>query len=366
MTKKNQSTVLIIDDSPIDISFLFSTLSKNYSVIIANNGAMGLEAAEKKQPDVILLDVSMPELNGYETCQQLKQNPATQDIDVIFVSAHDTTEEKISGYNAGGSDYIVKPASPDVLLQKVRLAVENKKLRDSILKDKANAFTTAHTALNSAGELAVVIDYLKDTSTVGSISELANAMVGALEKFSLMSTVKISFSKGDVFASSQNPVSPLEKEILNRLASNGKTKEYENRAIFNLGNVSVLAKNMPDNDDIKKRYQDYITTFADTANKIVAALESDLKLSTLIADAQQAIFETSHQQSSYKTVTHNIMDNLLLDIQKAFDDWGLTESQETLLLKIINKSAQDFIHHYEEGMKTDDKVKEVIDKLCAL
>lgn len=70
MTKKNQSTVLIIDDSPIDISFLFSTLSKSYSVIIANNGAMGLEAAEKKQPDVILLDVSMPELNGYETCQQ--------------------------------------------------------------------------------------------------------------------------------------------------------------------------------------------------------------------------------------------------------------------------------------------------------
>lgn len=149
-------------------------------------------------------------------------------------------------------------------------------------------------------------------------------------------------------------------------ANNRKTKQYENRVIFNLGNVSVLAKNMPDNDDIKKRYQDYITTFADTANKIVAALESDLKLSTLIADAQQAIFETSHQQSSYKTVTHNIMDNLLLDIQKAFDDWGLTESQETLLLEIINKSTQDFIHHHEEGMKTDDKVKEVIDKLCTL
>lgn len=367
MSKDQRPTVLIIDDSPIDISFLFSTLSKTYSVLIANNGTMGLEAAEAKQPDVILLDVSMPELDGYQTCRQLKQNPKTQTIDVIFVSAHDTTEEKMSGYDAGGSDYIVKPASPDELLQKVRLAVENKKLRESILKDKDNAFSTAHSALTSAGELAVVIDFFRDLSVVSSVSELSNTIVHALEKFNLISTVKVSFSKGDVFTALQNPVSPLEKEILNRLVSDGKTLEYENRVGLSKGNISILAKNMPEDDvELHDRYRGYIATFAEAADRVINELEAEFNLSALLSEAQQAMVESSQQHSHYKTATHAIMDNVLMDIQKAFDDWGLTESQEKVLLQIVNKSTDEFLHYYEDSLKTDHKMKGILDKLCAL
>lgn len=129
-TDKKQ--VLVVDDSPDDIHILMENLKQEYAVLAATNIDKAMEIANKNPcPDVILLDVMMPGVDGYEICRQLKDNPVTMDIDVIFVSAHDDSDKKITGYDVGGSDYLTKPVNPDELLKKVRLAIKNRETRSS-------------------------------------------------------------------------------------------------------------------------------------------------------------------------------------------------------------------------------------------
>lgn len=128
--------ILLVDDATDDIRVLVENLKHKYAVVPVTSGAKALEvAATAPMPDVILLDVMMPEMNGYETCRHLKRNPETADIDVIFVSAHDTHEEKQAGYDAsadaGAVDYLVKPVQPAELLQKIELVLKNRALRES-------------------------------------------------------------------------------------------------------------------------------------------------------------------------------------------------------------------------------------------
>src|SRR3990167_3842 len=103
-------TLLVIDDSPVEIQLIIENLKHNYAIQVATSGEKALQKLGSDLiPDLILLDVHMPGLDGYDTCRRIKSNPTTQDIDVIFVSAHDTTEEKMAGYDACASDYVIKP-----------------------------------------------------------------------------------------------------------------------------------------------------------------------------------------------------------------------------------------------------------------
>ena len=151
MTNKDKR-VLIVDDSVDDIHIIMEHLRDSYAVLAETSGEKAVETAKKEpRPDVILMDVEMPGMKGYEACRLIKENAVTKDIDVIFVSAHDTVEEKLAGYEAGGSDYVVKPLSPEELLQKIQLAIKNREIRTTLEAEKNIAMETAMTALSSTG-----------------------------------------------------------------------------------------------------------------------------------------------------------------------------------------------------------------------
>ena len=129
MTSEKQ-TVLAIDDMPANLKLLGEILKPEYRFLVATSGAQGLELATSKQPDLILLDVMMPEMDGYEVCRQLKANPLTQSIPVIFITAlkEETDEEK--GLEIGAIDYITKPFSPSIVRIRVRNHLELKRYHD--------------------------------------------------------------------------------------------------------------------------------------------------------------------------------------------------------------------------------------------
>lgn len=106
----NQSTVMIVDDTPANLKLLQDLLhARGYRVLAFPGGAMAIEAALRSPPDLILLDVNMPELNGYEVCARLKASPATREIPVLFISALGETSDKMKAFSAGGLDYVTKP-----------------------------------------------------------------------------------------------------------------------------------------------------------------------------------------------------------------------------------------------------------------
>lgn len=123
--------VLVVDDQPENLAILGELLQTCYRVKVANSGERALRvAASQPQPDLILLDVMMPDLDGYQVLQRLRSNPLTSSIPVIFVTARDSASDEEKGLQLGAADYITKPIRPLVALARVKTQIENKRARD--------------------------------------------------------------------------------------------------------------------------------------------------------------------------------------------------------------------------------------------
>ena len=112
--------LLVVDDQPINILVLYQAFSADHQVLVATGGEQALALCADKQPDLVLLDVEMPGMDGYEVCQRLKTNPATRDIPVIFVTAHNDEAAETRGLDVGAVDFISKPINPKVVRARVK------------------------------------------------------------------------------------------------------------------------------------------------------------------------------------------------------------------------------------------------------
>lgn len=121
MGSQNRYTVLVVDDTPDNIHVLGGVLSGQYVVRAARSGNQALKIASRTpRPDIILLDIMMPEMDGYEVCKRLKADPLTSNIPVIFVTAKDDIKDEEYGFTVGAVDYITKPISPLIVLARVK------------------------------------------------------------------------------------------------------------------------------------------------------------------------------------------------------------------------------------------------------
>ncbi|NQU64119.1 MAG: response regulator [SAR324 cluster bacterium] len=133
MPDKTQPLVLIVDDSLENVRLLEHLLTiSGYQTASAKDGKIALAYLQKNAPDLILLDIMMPGLNGYEVCIEAKQIEDVKDIPIIFLSAKSDTEDLVKGFEAGGVDYITKPFKTAELLARIKTHVELKQARDEI------------------------------------------------------------------------------------------------------------------------------------------------------------------------------------------------------------------------------------------
>ncbi|MBF0192121.1 MAG: two-component system response regulator [Magnetococcales bacterium] len=139
--------IFVVDDTETNIDILLETLGDSYEVSVALDGPTALEDIPDREPDLILLDVMMPEMDGYEVCRRLKQDPRTQAIPLIFVTAKQETEDETYGLELGAVDYITKPFSPAVVLARVRTHLQLARARrelaqaNEVLEDRVRQRT---------------------------------------------------------------------------------------------------------------------------------------------------------------------------------------------------------------------------------
>jgi signal transduction histidine kinase len=157
----NKGRILVVDDRPSNLKILTSMLSNSgYAVQSAVSGQAALQAIEAALPDLVVLDVSMPVMDGYQICQCLKTNERTYDIPVIFISARNEAEDKVKGFAVGGVDYITKPFRIQEVLARVdtHITIRNlqKSLQEQVAELDAFAHTVAHDLKNPLG---IVVGY---------------------------------------------------------------------------------------------------------------------------------------------------------------------------------------------------------------
>ncbi len=130
--------ILIIDDNAVNLQSLFAYLEKKeFTILVASDGESGIDAAIRFKPNIILLDVMMPGIDGFETCRLLKADEATRDIPVIFMTALTDTGDEVKGLKAGAVDYITKPLQFEAVLARVTTHLTNRRLQKQLEEQNA-------------------------------------------------------------------------------------------------------------------------------------------------------------------------------------------------------------------------------------
>lgn len=124
--------ILIVDDVPVNIKLLGELLRDQYDIFVANNGQKAVQLAAEIKPDLILMDVMMPDMDGFTACRLLKKDQQTADIPLIFITARNQSDDIVNGFAAGGQDYIAKPFNPQELYARVHSHIELKKSREAL------------------------------------------------------------------------------------------------------------------------------------------------------------------------------------------------------------------------------------------
>jgi len=149
MDNSSSDTILIIDDTADNISLLTKLLEKNhFKVAAANNAKDGLKIAEKLQPNLILMDIMMPEIDGYQACVKLKDQSSTQSIPVIFVSAKSSIEDIIKAFQSGGVDYINKPFFEDEIIARINTQIKIQNLNNNLIESRNKALEASQAKSN--------------------------------------------------------------------------------------------------------------------------------------------------------------------------------------------------------------------------
>ena len=136
-TSSDKRIILLVDDTPANIQVAHNILKDAYTIKIATSGAKALDLAKAvPQPDLIILDVMMPEMDGHEVCSRLKADPRTSDIPIIFVTGKTDAEDETRGFELGAVDYIHKPFSPLVVQARVRTQLTLREAREQLAEEK--------------------------------------------------------------------------------------------------------------------------------------------------------------------------------------------------------------------------------------
>lgn len=157
--------ILIVDDDPINLDLLLRMLkSQQYIVRVANSGRMALTVINSSMPDLILLDINMPNMNGYEVCQRIKQDPNCKDIPIIFISANHEAIDKVQAFKVGGIDYVTKPFQMEEVLARIETQLKIARLSHELQMQMLRYQLDPHFLFNALNSVRTLISVDGDTA----------------------------------------------------------------------------------------------------------------------------------------------------------------------------------------------------------
>ncbi|MBU1365599.1 MAG: response regulator [Gammaproteobacteria bacterium] len=337
--------VFVVDDDQVILDVLAETLGGGCDLETFVSGKACLDRLAAVKPDLFLLDVSMPVMDGYALCRHLKDDWETQDIPVLFASARDDSETRLLCYEAGGDDFIQKPFSPVELAGKLKVAGRILDEKKALREQAGYAQKTAMAAMVSMGELGVVLQFMSKSFACDSIEDLAGAMIDAMGQYDLQAAIQMRLGN-DVLSLSQNGRNvPLEVSVLNHVRDSGRIFQFKTRCVFNYGRVTLMVNNMPV-DDAERcgRIRDNGALLAEGADARLKAIEAEMLAARRRAGIELAL---PRLYSTLDGVQNNYRRNcfeltqVMIDFQealtKAFIHLGLMEKQEELLSNMANE-----------------------------
>lgn len=235
--------VLVVDDDRTICHLHQGLLAGQFQVRVAHSGAEALAECARVAPDLVLLDVEMPGLNGYEVCRRLRESAT---FPIIFVTQHQSLEEHVRAFDAGGSDIITKPVAREILLRKVALAIHQHRLMARLSEEKDSLNRMAMGFLSSMGQNGVLLNFMRSSVACRSHRALAENLIRAMDDLGVHGSVLLRHDGGTTVLTHHGDPTPLELAILQQVSGLERVFQFSRRLVVNYERVSILVADMPD------------------------------------------------------------------------------------------------------------------------
>lgn len=359
-----KKSILIVDDDDLTAIQLEGVLGEFFTITHAINGGEGIELACAAAFDLILLDVEMPDVDGYTVCRELKAIAATSHVPVIFISGHAETEDRLCGYDAGGDDYVAKPLVPVELRRKVGVVLRNQQKNAELAAQAKISSSAAVAAMTTAGDAERILHFLNEIVGFTGFAAIIEASFQILREYGLDTSVQLRAHNGTLSRNHAGYCSPLEESVLVRMSSGGRVVELGQRSAFNFPHVSIVVNNMPRGADEHARFRDIVSMIGEAVDIHMSSLDLTLKAiergDTLLGllhrnAATLREIETRHNEQRQKSA--DILENLVSEIEDSFYFMGLTENQELHLQRLARDAVERANAVHAEAVQTDAIMK---------
>jgi len=366
-----QTIILIADDDSFMRDVFEKTLNDHYLVTSAENGADALMLAQSECPNLIILDVEMPGMDGYELCRRFKNTQATAAVPVIFVSAHGLIEERLKGYEAGAEDYISKPFEPKELQAKVAHLLKTVAERSQLKENTSFATTTAMTAITSLSEMGALLTTLKSFSACTAPQHLADAVLSGLVQYGLQGTVQVRCAVETLTRTNQGAATSLETSVINHMASMGRIIAFKSRMSVTYPHVSLLVNNMPEDDEDRcGRLRDHLCMLVEGAEMkatgLIAENESrqrGIAIEQAVTSITKILVEVDASQRNSQVATTLAVNDFSLAIEKTCVQLSLSNDQEQLMEEAIQHGVEQITRAQLAEVNVQDKLTNITRKL---
>ena len=367
--------VLAVDDEPYNLEIIEEILEEqDFEIKTVDSGPACLEVVEQYHPDVILLDVSMPDMNGYEVCRQLKANPHTQDTVVMFVSARGTVEERMEGYAVGAEDYIVKPFSHEELRSKLHHLKVISEEKDALIKQVDEASSTAFNAMANSSEMGEIVNYVERIGEIWDIDALGKELLQCLSRFDLQGNAQLRVGDEAKHFSLTGGCSPIVVELFDMLKTRGRLHEFSQRLLVNYEKVSLLILNMPEHEPEKHgRIRDHVCFLVSVTEQQLGAIVTrhalqarQQQLSTAVERIETEFRDLISLMNSTKAENERVFKKLQEELEDRIPLMGLDDDQEAFIYRKVDETIQNSVARAESVDAMQEAFEQIEQDLAKL
>ncbi len=352
--------VFVVDDDPLVLDIIRGILEPAYAVETFSAAAACLERLAVASPDMFLLDVRMPGVDGYELCRRLKDDAALGQIPVTFVSSQDTIEARLRGYDAGGQDFIVKPFETEEMLRKVRVAQDMVGGKRALVRQLEDSELLSSLVMANMDEYAILVRFMRELISWDSEQQIATGVLEMLQRYRLDGVVQTRISLRTQTLSAQGADVPLETAVLNHVKGLERIFEFRNRSVHNFERLTMMINNMPLADpEYCGRLRDHLCIAAESAEARLRALEIEEanqrnqdgikgameQVRAMTASLRQALLAN-------RANTSELFMRLEQKLVNSFVHLGLSEDQERHLGDLVNGFMKELVEMLDSGEQT--------------
>ena len=323
-------------------------------------------------PDLIVLDAEMPDFDAYQTCRSLREWTS---IPIIFATAHQSLEEHLKAYDAGGSDLILKPVNSEILLRKVSIAIQQYRAAVSLVEEKEALKTMAMGFLSGASQSGTLLNFMRASIVSQDYLALAQQLLGAIVELGLRCCVQIKHSEGATFVTEHGDPSPLEISIFEHTAELGRLFQFKQHLVVNYDRISIVISNMPNETEDPERsgiLRDSLAILAETAEAL--AVNVDIRqenqkraeqMQIALGEAETTLIRLGESQQTMLMDTRLLLQELVDGIEKTYSWLNTSSTQEATINSTMEHSIQRILDRLASGEDLEFQFNQVIQALNA-